>query len=112
MDTPPALVIVDGDTFRIGGETIRILNIDTPEHGALAKCDAERMLADVAKDRLSGILGASSGAVALDRRGRDRYGRTLALVRVRGADVGELLIAARVAVRWEGHRHNWCSPIR
>ena len=44
-------------------------------------------------------------ALVIDRRGKDRFGRTLAYIRVSGADVGEMLIRARVAVRWEGRQH-------
>jgi hypothetical protein len=48
-------------------------------------------------------------ALVIDRRGKDRFGRTLAYIRVSGADVGEMLIRARVAVRWEGRQHDWCN---
>jgi micrococcal nuclease len=39
---------------------------------------------------------------------RDRYGRTLARVAVGGADLGEALIAAGLARRWDGRRRPWC----
>jgi len=42
-------------------------------------------------------------------KGEDRSGRTLAYIRVSGADVGEMLIRARVAVgavRWGNGRPN------
>jgi len=45
----------------------------------------------------------------IQRQGKDRYGRTLAWIRVRGADVGEMLIRARVAVRGGNGRPDWCS---
>ena len=102
-----AITVTDGDTVRIGQERIRILNIDTPEMGRLAECDAERMLALVAKDRLTEIL--ASGPIQIQRDGTDQYGRTLATMRVAGSDVGELLIDAHVAVRWAGRRHDWCA---
>lgn len=103
---PPAIVIVDGDTFRIGRERVRIENIDAPElHG---RCDAENALAQAAKAGLAAILGG--GDVTVTRHGRDRYGRSLALVTVMGTDVGKTLIAAHLAVAWEGRRHVWCGP--
>jgi micrococcal nuclease len=40
---------------------------------------------------------------------RDRYGRTLALVSVDSQDLGEALIAAGLARRWDGRRHPWCA---
>jgi len=45
----------------------------------------------------------------MERHGKDRFGRTLAYIRVSGADVGEMLIMAHVAVRWGNGRPDWCS---
>lgn len=105
-----AVQVIDGDTIRFDGETVRILNIDTPEIGE-AGCDAERAAGIVAKHRLEGLL--SSGRVTLKRgdgpRLRDRYGRTLARVFVDGRDVGEQLIAEGLARRWSGKRRPWCG---
>jgi endonuclease YncB( thermonuclease family) len=42
-----ALLAIDGDTIEIQGERIRLENVDTPELNG--KCDAEKMLARVAK---------------------------------------------------------------
>ena len=98
--------VTDGDTIRIGDERIRILNIDAPEMGGGAECEAERMLALASKDRLTAIL--ATGELEIDRQGQDRFGRTLAMIRVSGTDVGEMLIAAHVAVPWAGRQHDWC----
>src|SRR5262245_22032735 len=85
----PLVRVVDGNTIRLGAERIRILGIDTPELGA-ARCTAERRAAEVAKRRLTEII--SGQELEIVRNGKDRYGRTLAWIRVRGADVGEMLI--------------------
>jgi endonuclease YncB( thermonuclease family) len=104
------LYVVDGDTFTLDGETIRILNIDAPELRE-SKCDAELRLGLVAKHRLSQLL--KGGEINLLRgdgnRITDRYGRTLARVRVEGADVGEVLVSERLARPWTGKRRGWCS---
>lgn len=107
LDVPPQ--IIDGDTFRLGSERVRILNIDAPEMPAHARCDAEGYLALAAKDRLSVTLLEAGKGLSVERHGRDRYGRTLALIRVSGADVGEILIKAHLAVPWGGKRHQWCQ---
>ena len=107
MDIPPA--IIDGDTIRLGSEVIRLSNIDAPEMGWRAECDAERFLAEASKDRMEVIL-AAPGELQIDREGTDFYGRTLARIRVSGVDVGELLIEAHLAVPWAGQRHDWCGP--
>ncbi len=105
-----AIRVVDGDTVVIDRETIRILNIDTPEIRD-AKCDAERRLGLIAKRRLSELL--AGGSIDIRRgdgnRMTDRYGRTLAVISVRGSDVGEKLIADGLARPWKGKRQPWCQ---
>ena len=109
--------IIDGDTFEMQGETIRISNIDAPERAPRAKCAAEAALAEVARTELDKILGASwagpEGSTilpTLQREGQDRYGRTLArVIGVDGDDVGETLVARNMAVRWTGRRAEWCA---
>ncbi len=100
---------IDGDTIMCARETIRIENIDAAEMPPHAKCAYEADLAIKAKlfvvDRLA------RGRVELVRdqkRPRDRYGRTLALVKVDGVDLGEALVAAGLARPWEGKRRPWC----
>ena len=110
------LRVIDGDTFEMEGETIRIANIDAPEMAPRSKCLAEANLAEVAKRQLDALLGASwagtgSGVLpTLQRDGRDRYGRTLAtVVAVDGKDVGEEMVSKGMAVRWTGRRAEWCG---
>ncbi|MFN7192344.1 MAG: thermonuclease family protein [Rhodospirillales bacterium] len=116
VGTPPAFAqpvhnchAVDGDTIVCARETIRIENIDAAEMPPHSKCALEADLAIRAKlfvvDRLA------RGRVELVRdqkRPRDRYGRTLALVRVDGVDLGEQLIQVGLARPWEGKRRAWC----
>lgn len=110
--SPPAqqVRVIDGDTFELEGETIRIENIDAPESGRRAKCAAEALLADKATAALGDIVWRP---LTLARSGRDRWGRTLARVTVRTPsgsenDVGEIMITAGLAAEWRGRRANWC----
>lgn len=109
-----AVSVVDGDTITVGGETIRIANIDAPETGR-AKCDAERRLGKAAARRTADLVAA--GVVVLHRgdpatgRKFDRYGRTLATVSVNGRDVGKVLVAEGLARLWDGKRHPWCDKL-
>ena len=105
-DHPPAIVI-DGDTIRLGAERVRIMNIDAPETEGRAKCNVERRLAAVATMTLTEIIMGER--LEIERHGKDRFGRTRAYIRVSGADVGEMLIMARVAVRWGNGRPDWCG---
>lgn len=107
IGVPAEIRVIDGDTLRIGAERIRLIDIDAPEMGNGARCDAERNLAELAKEKLTEIVVGQP--FDIERHGKDRFGRTLAYIRVSGADVGEMLIRARVAVKWEGRRHEWCG---
>ncbi|HZV84619.1 MAG TPA: thermonuclease family protein [Brevundimonas sp.] len=111
-----ALRVIDGDTFVMEGETVRIANIDAPEMSPRSKCLAEANLAEVAKSQLDGLLGASwagtgSGVLpVIERDGEDQYGRTLArVVAVDGKDVGDEMVASGAAVRWTGKQAEWCA---
>jgi endonuclease YncB( thermonuclease family) len=100
---------IDGDTIVGARETIRISNIDTPELGSHARCAGEAELAARAKAFTAARLAAGNVELHRDaRRPRDRYGRTLATVRVDGMDLGEALVAAGLARIWDGRRHPWC----
>jgi endonuclease YncB( thermonuclease family) len=94
----------DGDTFIVNRERIRIMDIDTPEMNG--KCAAETALAVKARDRLRVLL--NSGKLVVHRQGKDRYGRTLAVVTVAGRSVGDQLVGAGLARTWSGRREPWC----
>lgn len=105
-------VAVDGDTFDIGIERVRIANIDAPETKS-AKCDAERRLGEVAKRRLQELI--LTPGFEIERgdpksgRMKDRYGRTLGTVYVDGVDVGSILIEEGLVRPWRGKREPWCK---
>lgn len=96
--------VVDGDTLWIGREKIRLENVSAPELDE--KCEAGRELAIAARDLLLALL--NGGELAIERHGRDDYGRTLARVSAGGRDVGEALVARRVARPWQGGPWRWC----
>src|SRR4051794_38289798 len=87
------VAIVDGDTIRIHGESIRISEIDTPETWH-SRCETELILGLKAKQRLRALINL--GEVTIERTGLDRYHRTLATVWVNTDDgpinVGERLL--------------------
>jgi micrococcal nuclease len=101
-----SLHVSDGDTFVLDGERIRIENIYAPELFS-PKCESERRLAVSAKRELERLLAV--GPIMLKRRaGKDGHGRTIAMVTVNGKDVGEALVAAKVARFWRDSREAWC----
>lgn len=103
--------VYDGDTVEIfcGAEklTARLLGFDTPETTA-PQCPAERAWGQRATERLR--LLVTSGAVAIYRRGFDRYGRALITLTVAGRDVGAVLVAEGLAREYHGGtRGGWCG---
>src|SRR5687768_17610426 len=73
------LRVIDGDTFRLAGETIRIADIDTPE--LRARCPAEAVLARRATLRLEDLLAQGEFELGpIGGRDVDQYGRKLRVV--------------------------------
>ena len=107
---PRVNCVVDGDPFWMGGEKIRILDIDTPELSP-SRCAGEERLGQRAKRRLRELLNA--GAVTLEASGldsdRDRYGRLLRRTYVDGQSVGTVLIGEGLARPYGGGRRSWCG---
>jgi micrococcal nuclease len=100
--------VIDGDTFYLGGTTIRISDIDAPETHP-PRCAREADLGDRATRRLSKLL--SSGPFKLVRDGRDidRYGRQLRVAIRDGRSIGKMLVSEGLARPWTGKRRPWCG---
>jgi len=113
-----ALVAIDGDTLRCGRERVRLLGIDAPELPGHCRRGRDCALGNpfASKRHLAAGL---RGRATIVRVGRDRYGRTLAAVRVGGQDLScRQLVAglARYVARWDdrdqSHRQCrvWVTP--
>ena len=99
--------MIDGDTFRLGGETIRIADIDTPETHP-ARCEEEAALGAQATERLQALLNAGPFTLQSIERDQDRYGRSLRTVTRDGRSIGAMLVAEGLARPWTGSRQPWC----
>jgi endonuclease YncB( thermonuclease family) len=100
--------VVDGDTFWLKGQKIRIADIDTPEISS-PRCDWEYDRGIEARDRLAVLL--SEGPFELQPvgdRDEDRYGRKLRVVTRDGASLGDQLVSEGLARTWTGRREPWC----
>lgn len=75
------IVVIDGDTIRVGSERIRLRSIDTPE--------MHEPNGQAAKERLEELLRGESPEIILH--GRDVYDRLVADVFVNGQNVAEIL---------------------
>lgn len=99
--------VVDGDTFWLEGDKIRILDINTPEISS-PQCDAELRLGERATERLQELLNAGPFSLEPGPERTDRYGRKLMRVTRGGINLGEVLIEEGLAERWRGYRGGWC----
>jgi endonuclease YncB( thermonuclease family) len=99
--------VVDGDTIWLGGEKIRVADIDAPETHP-ARCAEEQALGDRATQRLRQLLNNGAVSLATIDRDRDRYGRKLRIVLVDGRSVGDRLVDEGLARWYAGGRRPWC----
>jgi micrococcal nuclease len=84
--------VVDGDTLDLGRERIRVLGIDAPERDECGYAAASRATSDLALGRVVRLEPDATQAA------RDRFGRTLAYVRLPdGRDLGEALLRRGLA---------------
>jgi len=100
--------VVDGDTFWLEGEKIRIADIDTPEISE-PKCDSEYQLGMKATYRLRDLLNEGAFEVRpIGNRDEDRFGRKLRVVVRGGRSLGDQLVSEGLARTWTGRREPWC----
>lgn len=100
--------VIDGDTFTLGGTTIRISDIDAPETHP-PRCAREADLGDRATRRLSELLSSSPFRLVRVGRDIDRYGRQLRVVIRDGRSIGGMLVSEGLARPWTGKRRPWCG---
>lgn len=99
--------VVDGDTFWLNGQKIRIADIDTPKINP-PRCAAEGERGNRAKVRLLELLNAGPFTLDTIDRDEDRYGRKLRVVTRGGRSLGDMLVSEGLARTWSGRREPWC----
>jgi endonuclease YncB( thermonuclease family) len=101
--------VVDGDTFWMRGEKIRIADIDTPETHP-PRCAAERRAGEAATRRMQALLNAGPFTLVPITRDVDRYGRKLRRVERDGESLGAVLVGEGLARDYGGgKRAGWCA---
>lgn len=109
-EAPRTTCVVDGDTFWLNGEKVRIADINAPETHQAA-CPAERALGERAKARLVVLLNTGEFTLEVEGRATDRYGRALRVVRRGGRSLGGQLVSEGLAEPWKGKRSDWCATL-
>lgn len=99
--------VVDGDTIWIGGQKVRVADIDAPETHDY-RCPEEKSLGDRATQRLIQLMNSGPVTMQAVDRDEDVYGRKLRIVMVDGTSVGDTLADEGLARFYDGGRKPWC----
>ncbi len=96
-DVSGPLRVIDGDTFDVGGERIRLFGVDAPEHGQPCTqpngsiMDCGEWVSDQIAAQFEGRQTVCIG------RERDRYDRLVATCTIEGVDLGREIVASGLA---------------
>jgi endonuclease YncB( thermonuclease family) len=117
-DTTLTVYWSDGDSGRLSdGTKFRLHGVDAPETGSMkqrggAKCESERILGFEAKEAALELTRGKTVTVS-ERRGTDRYERTVLDLSIDGNDVADLLVAGGTHRTWDydgrQKKPDWCG---
>jgi len=90
--------------------SIRLNGIDTPE--IKGKCEKEKYDAEQVREMVRDIL-KDAEKITLKNMQRGKYFRIASDVIVDGESLGNMLVEAGMAIRYDGRKktHKWCNPI-
>ena len=97
--------VIDGETIRVGGDTLKIAGMRAPRIRS-ARCDAEEQRGVKAVEELTALL--NSGKVTTGDQVREPDGQTRTEVLVNGQDVAAAMIAASAAREAGSIPPSWC----
>ena len=104
--SPSDISVVDGDTIRARGRTVRLVGFDAPETGDRARCHGERELAQRATEQLRRLVAGGgvdlrmvpcACAPGTEGTSACNFGRACGYLSVQGRDVGATLISQGLA---------------
>lgn len=95
-----AQTVTDGDTIKLNGTTYRLWGIDAPETKQWCGGYPAGVLATVMLETLM----KGKGPVVCERKDTDRYGRTVAVCRVDGRDLGKVMV--QLGMAWAFKRYS------
>lgn len=111
--------VIDGDTIEIEAPFLpkelkqvlhlRILGVDTPEKGKLAKCDLEKSRSNDAKDFVQKEISLSKSYKVILYKWDKYGGRVLGDVILDGKKLSHILLENNYAVQYDGgKKQKWC----
>lgn len=98
-----AQTITDGDTLRMDGKTYRLWGIDAPE--TKQDCPDGWPAGRLATTKLLALIQGK--AVVCQEKDRDRYGRTVAICRAGGEDLGAIMVREGMAWAFLRYSHDY-----
>lgn len=100
-----AQTITDGDTLRMDGKTYRLWGIDAPE--TKQDCPDGWPAGRLATTKLLTLIQGK--AVVCQEKDRDRYGRTVAICRAGGEDLGAIMVREGMAWAFLRYSHDYAQ---
>ena len=95
-----AQTVVDGDTIKVSGTTYRLWGIDAPE--TKQDCPDGWLAGRLATTKMQALILGKT--VVCEAKATDRYGRTVALCRASGEDLGATMV--REGMAWAFVRYS------
>lgn len=100
--------VVDGDTIRIGGQSIRLTGIDAPESKQICKLGSrDWACGEAARDELRKIIGGRS--VSCDISERDKYNRALAQCHAGDDDIAREMVVRGMALAYQRYTDRYAA---
>lgn len=98
--------VADGDTIEFGGQRIRLQGIDAPELYQECRDAAGRNWSCGRRARVELRKLIGNEAVQCEAHAKDRFGRSVAVCRAGGRDLGEAMVRSGWALAYP----DWASP--
>ena len=107
-----ALKAIDGDTYEVERQRIRLIGWDSPETAPHAKCEAEAALGLKVDTEVAKLI-SNAETVQILPKGVDEYRRTRAHIFLDGTSIGYLLSRKGLAKSWNEDKGeaqpDWCN---
>jgi endonuclease YncB( thermonuclease family) len=112
---PPSIVdrvrVLDADVLIVDGKHVKLANANAPESLLHARCWAESLASDRAAEYVKDLVEHARSFDFKPTGQTDTYNRTLGLMTIDGADLGDILYEQGLAARAVDPRFDWCGPI-
>jgi endonuclease YncB( thermonuclease family) len=103
--------VLNADVLIIDDKHVRLANAFAPESLLRSRCWAESLASDHAAEYVKDLVAHARTIDFVPNGQTDDYNRAVGLVRIDGADLGDILYEQGLAARPVQPRFDWCQPI-